>query len=347
MPEGRLELIADRQRNHELVDRLDSDTGVLYQHLLEGPWTVVLRNRGRVSSLPFEITRADVGRTRQLTLEVPASGPVPVVLQVRSGERAVEGGSLRTFESSLTDYQAARFGEGDVTSIGQESGTPGTYIVEVDPEASTTIEFRTATGENGFQLFVPNGVPVPSVVQLDPIGSASVRVFEPSGELVYGTLELRWDETPLGEGAFLRAGLAPRVVEVGGVARIEALPVGTRTYRIDRPGTEQRALRLLQVTASLDEFTPTRIDLAERRTLSGFALRPDGTAAAGAFVQLLPRDQALVVPFRERDPNRAIALTTADSDGRFDLDVTGLDLSRELSLVADLDGWVRAIEDPV
>lgn len=100
---------------------------------------------------------------------------------------------------------------------------------------------------------------------------------------------------------------------------------------------------------------PHPVRLREQRVLSGTVYLPNrvrmaiAEPAAGALVALVRRTESLRTPERPwgQRPGAVLFSTQADAAGRFTIDGLPLDLPDDAVLLAHLDGWTDAIEDPI
>lgn len=350
-------VIAERDRNHELVQRFDEGATLLVRHLLPGRyqlhWT---EPSGRRSSASFEVgselglenilvPRPDyAGREILLSVVDPKGEPVSAAVTARPGSFGASG--ERAESGSIVAGRLLAPGVFAVELTGDDR-----HLIAIEPVGRPV---STTLLPVELELSPPSAQPGRPTWSNEPIelvraASLEARVRDVNGALFRGDLAIEWNPESVVVGdatEYRRRDGRPFVatLERGDLEAV-GLPPGSRSiaFRALRSSGSTR----LSLSLEVGQNRVGEIHLEERRKLRGIVLLPDGTPAEGATVSLVPLDQASRLPLARPAQIDATYAARTDAGGFFEIDGVPLDLDSPRALVARKQDWLDAIESPV
>lgn len=356
-PPSGVHLIAERDRNHELVQRFDEGATLFVRHLLPGRyqlhWTEA---SGRRSSGSFEVgpelgletvfvSRPDYdGREILLSVIDPKGEPVSAAVTARPG--SFEDTGERSDAGSIVAGRLLAPGVFAVELTGDDR-----HLISIEPIGRTPSMALLAAELELAPLSAQPGRPTWSNEPVELLRAANLeaRVRDVNGALFRGDLAIAWDPAPVVVGdatEFRRRDGRPFVATLErGDLNAVGLPPGSRSiaFRALRSSGSVR----LPLSLEVGQNHAGEIHLEERRRLRGVVLLPDGTPAEGATVSLVPIDQASRLPLARPAQIDAVYSARTDAGGFFEIDGVPIDLDSPRALVARKQEWLDAIENPV
>jgi hypothetical protein len=342
-------LAAESNRNHD-VARLELVEGHLVViNVLPGRHTLRWGEaEGSPEAFEFEMLPQE-----QVLRAVIDRRPLPVEeIEVRLVDAAGKPAAAESIESgagtgrplvAAPDYAGAGLPAAD-----------GRYRIPLRTGAANRIAIRPVDAALlALTVELAEGIGPPGEIVLERAIEGRGTILDVDQRRLDGEVAVAWEPARAADDGLtapeLRVlhGSPPLSVRVlGGNLVARGLPPGAHRFTFRLAGSEAQSI------IDLDLFRGQRahlgvLQLAETRSLRGTVVEPDGRPAARALV-------ALVEPKRARRfPGRALKLgeeafsARADALGRFEIAGLPLDLSRELALVASLEGWTDAIESPL
>jgi hypothetical protein len=318
----------------------------------EGGIEAVARLRLRDRHLVIENLRPVAYRLRWLTaqgveevaaFEGPAGRAAPPPVRLYRSPLAEEVIEIRVIDSAARPIAGALI-EPPAPPPFDFVPEAGTYLAVVRPRRTSAFSVR-APGFLPARVEAPPGAVVPTEVRLYRGTPVRALLIDTDGAEVEGEVRIRWESltpsfTSHGEETVVR-------VEDGRLEGVLCPPLPL-LYTFQLEGAPVSVERQLTVPEGERVHDLGTIRFSESRSLHGTVVTPDGSPAAGAAVLLLPAAESYRFPLREsREPEKSRDAAKADATGSYRLEGLPRDLPQGLVLVARLDGYGDAVEDPL
>ena len=293
-------------------------------------------------AVPFQLDWLSEDDSRESVTLDAGSGTRVTRFEVERAALAQELIAIRVVDSSGRPLQHAQIHpEAPPTDWGFDP-EPGIHLAEIWTRRENHFTV-TATGLLPAFVTTPAGSVIPTEVRLYPPIPVRGRILDTDGTLVDGEVSIQWEArkpSAIEHGEPLVVRARRGVFE----AEFPSLPLIYTFRLLDSPAT---AVVALTATPTRDHFDVGTLRLGESRSVRGRVVLPDGSPAARAGVGLMQRSAAVRLPLTEtRAITEARYSTVTDSGGHFALDGLPQDVELGLTLVARLDGYGDALEDP-
>jgi len=171
------------------------------------------------------------------------------------------------------------------------------------------------------------------------------KILDVDGEPFDGSLEISWKPLTPSPITYGR----PVIADVRfGRLNATALPGVPLRFTFRPKDGSDSATRTFTVPRQKQPFDIGTVRLGQTRVIRGIVLLPDGSPAKDATVAVLPRDRAYRFPLEQPvDFSRVTHKTTTNVQGDFELEGLPRELSPDMTIVARLDGWNDAVQDPI
>lgn len=349
-------LLAQVDRNHELVHLREKSGALLARHLLPGAyqlqWTESSGRQGRYSFTveadePEQILvvpRPDyAGREVLISVVDPDEQPVTASVQAWPGSLPRGRDSLSPVRRPVS---SGRDLGGGVYAV--ELSGDGSHVIRIESPPFLSASIELPRPENAAAIGPQQPVVLRAAAQLE------ARVRDVNEALFRGALSIDWEPDAVTSGDAIeylrRDGATVVAVLERGDLNVTGLAPGARplTFRAEA----SNGTVTLPLTLDPGRNRVARIDLEEHRAIRGVVYLPDGRPAENAEVALIALSADAPsflgrLPLASMPPVEPNYRAQTDAQGFFEIDIVTTEADPSFVLVARKQGWLDAVEDPI
>ncbi len=362
------ELLARADRDHEVAILEIRDRALIARALNVGIWELRWQGKDGPEVHVFEISPTESVQSEQIAL--PGESVEQVLVRVETASGApVTGLEIATIDPSSGKWRPVRIPPSTSASRGlpdwidsrlrDELLEPGVHALPFSARRENRYRFALAADGTGGDpallpafLTVPAGTEVPEAVVMQPGVTVKGIVLDVDGERLDAPVRISWEEPERdavdGDGpvAHVKHGEPVVVGVAGGTLQTDRLPPGRHRFTFRLVDADASARRTLDLAPGRSNAIGT-ITFEETRSIAGRVILPRGEPAPNAIVALMRASRAYRLPQRTFELGGQPFSARSDALGRFVIDGLPLDLGDDLALVAQLDGYTDAVEDPI